>query len=80
MKSISVTKARANLYKLIDETEKSHLPIQINGKRINAVLISEEEWSAIEETLYLLSIPKMRASIRKGLETPIDKCSEELDW
>ena len=80
MKSISVTRARANLYKLIDETEKSHLPIQINGKRVNAILVSEEDWRAIEETLYLLSIPKMRESIRKGLQTPIDKCAGELDW
>jgi len=80
MKTISVTKARSNLFKLLDETSTRHEPIQITGKRFNAILVSEEDWRAIEETLYLLSIPGMRKSIREGLKTPIEKCSEELDW
>lgn len=80
MKTISVTKARSILFKLLDEATSSHEPIQITGKRSNAILISEDDWRAIEETLYLLSIPGMRDSIRKGLETPIEECSEELDW
>ena len=80
MKTISVTKARSDLYKLIDSTEKSHEPVQIIGKRSNAILISEEDWRAIEETLFLLSIPKMRESIRKGLNTTLDKCYEDIDW
>jgi prevent-host-death family protein len=80
MKAIKVTNARSNLYKLIDETSSTHEPIHITGKRTNAVLISEDDWRSIQETLFLLSIPDMRESIRKGLRTPIDQCSEELDW
>ncbi len=80
MKTISITKARSNLYQLIDETANIHEPIQITGKRTNAVLLSEDDWRAIQETLYLLSIPGMRESIREGLETPLEECSEELEW
>ena len=80
MKTINATKAREKLYRLIDETSKSHQPVHITGKRANAVLLSEEDWNSVQETLYLLSIPKMRESIRKGIETPIDECYEELDW
>jgi prevent-host-death family protein len=80
MKTISVTKARSNLYQLIDETANIHEPIQITGKRTNAVLLSEDDWRAIQETLYLLSIPGMRESIREGLDTPLEECSEELEW
>jgi antitoxin YefM len=80
MKTISVTNARSQLYKLIDEASTSHEPIQITGKRSNVILISEHDWSAIQETLFLLSIPGMRESIQEGLKTPIDECSEELDW
>ncbi|MBN2089020.1 type II toxin-antitoxin system Phd/YefM family antitoxin [candidate division KSB1 bacterium] len=80
MKTINVTNARANLYQLIEETANIHEPIQITGKRTNAILISEDDWRSIQETLHLLSIPGMRESIREGLETPIDDCSEELEW
>ncbi|MDP3981178.1 MAG: type II toxin-antitoxin system Phd/YefM family antitoxin [Chlamydiota bacterium] len=80
MTSITVSNARAILYKLLDKIAVSHEPIQITGKRNNAVLVSEEDWRAINETLYLLSIPKMRESIRKGLKTPLKECSQELDW
>jgi antitoxin YefM len=52
----------------------------IKGKRANAVLISEEDWNAISETLYLLSIPGMRESIKEGLEQDLAGCSKELDW
>lgn len=80
MPTFSVSALRKDLYKIIDETASSHEPVQIIGKRNNAVLISEEDWSAIQETLYLASIPGMTESVRKGLETPIDKCSRKLDW
>ncbi len=73
MTSISATEARANLYRLIDEVSESHLPLMISGKRNKAVLISDEDWSAIQETLFLLSIPGMRESIREGMETPVDE-------
>ena len=80
MRTITATKARSNLYKLIDETAKDSEPIYISGKRNNAVLLSEDDWRAVEETLYLLSIPKMRESIIKGMKTPVDKCSDKLTW
>ena len=80
MTSLTASQARAQLYKLVDQTAHSHEPIQITGKRTNAVLISEEDWRAVQETLYLLSIPGMRDSIRRGLKTPVSKCSKKLNW
>lgn len=80
MSILKATEARANLYNLIDETAESHQPIVITGKRHNAVLLSEEDWNAINETLYLVSIPGMRESIREGLETDISECSKDADW
>ena len=80
MKTITVTNARSSLYKLIDETATGHEPIHITGKRSNAILIAEDDWKAIQETVYLLSIPGMRESIIEGMKTPVDQCSEELDW
>jgi len=80
MTTLTATNARASLYKLIDETAVSHKPIQISGKRNCAVLVSEEDWEAIQETIYLLSISGMRESILKGLATPVEKCSNKLRW
>jgi antitoxin YefM len=80
MTAITASEARANLYRLIDEAASSHQPLLISGKRNNAVLVSEEDWEAIQETLFLLSVPGMRESIREGIETPVDECSEALDW
>lgn len=80
MKTINATRTRSKLSKLIEDAVESNEPIQLTGKQRNAVLISEEKWNAIQETLYLLSIPGMRDSVRKGLATPIDECSEGLDW
>lgn len=80
MTILNATEARSKLYSLIDETASSHKPIMITGKRSNAVLVSEEDWSAISETLFLLSIPGMRESIREGLGEELSKCSKELDW
>ncbi len=80
MKSITATSARSKLYGLIDETQNSGEPIQITGKRGNAVLISEDDWRAIEETLYLLSIPGMRDSIVESMKTPVQDLDKELDW
>ena len=89
MRTITATKARSELYKLIDETAKASEPIFISGKRNKAVLVSEEDWRAIQETLYLLSVPKMRESIIKGMKTPelfeeadklIKECSDKLTW
>lgn len=80
MAAITASEARANLYRLIDEASASHQPLMISGKRNNAVLVSEEDWTAIQETLFLLSVPGMRESIREGMETPVDECDEALDW
>jgi antitoxin YefM len=68
------------LYGLLDDVAVSHKPIQIAGRRHSAVLIAEDDWRAVEETLYLTSVPGMRASIRRGLRTPVEKCAKELDW
>ncbi|MCJ7771838.1 MAG: type II toxin-antitoxin system Phd/YefM family antitoxin, partial [Desulfobacterales bacterium] len=70
----------SKLYKLIDETASSHEPIIITGKRGNAVLISEDDWRSIQETIFLLNIPGMQKSIREGLATPVEECTRELDW
>jgi antitoxin YefM len=80
MTTKTATEARANLYRLLDQVAKTHEPIAITGRRHNGVLIAEEDWRAIEETLYLLSIPGMRESIRKGLRTPLSKTSEKPGW
>ena len=80
MSTLTATEARKRLYTLVDDVAESHDPIQIVGKRNSAVLLSEEDWRAIQETLYLTSIPKMRESILKGLKTPVEECEEELDW
>lgn len=80
MTNITATEARKKLYRLIDEVEDSHETVHITGKRSGAVLISEEDWSSIQETLYLLSIPGMGEAIRKGLKTPVEKCSKGLRW
>ncbi len=80
MKTITASEARTNLYKLIDETAVTSDPIQITGKRADAVLIAMDDWRAIQETLHLLSIPGMRVSIRKGMKTPVRECLESLDW
>jgi antitoxin YefM len=80
MTTLSATEARKRLYKLLDDIADSHEGVRIAGKRNAAVLIAEEDWQAIQETLYLSSIPGMRESIMKGLRTPLSKCSKELDW
>jgi antitoxin YefM len=80
MTTLSASEARKRLYNLVDEVKETHLPVQIVGKRSSAVLVSEEDWRAIGETLHLLSIPGMRESIRKGLKTPVEKCDEEPGW
>jgi antitoxin YefM len=80
MTTMSASEARARLYRLIDEAAESHQPLLITGKRNKAVLIAEEDWSAIQETLFLLSVPGMRESIRAAMNTSIDECAEELDW
>ena len=80
MTTLTASEARASLYRLIDETAESHRPIRISGKRKSAVLVSAEDWEAIQETLYLVSIPGMRESIRKGMKEPLDKSAKALDW
>jgi len=78
--TVTVTEARKKLYRLLDDVSESHEPLHISGKRSHAVLVSEEDWRSIQETLYLLSIPGMRKSIMKGLRTPVEKCAKGLRW
>ena len=80
MFSIPVKEASAILCELLDEVAQSHTPVLITGKRTNAVLVSEDDWRSIQETVYLLSIPGMRKSIQEGLKAPINACSDQLDW
>lgn len=77
---ITASEARAGLYRLIDEAAESHQPIMISGKRSNAVLLSAEDWNAIQETLYLLAVPGMRESIKKGMAEPLAKSAKKLNW
>ena len=80
MTTLTATEARANLYRLIDEVADTHQPVLITGKRTNAILISEEDWRSIEETMYLLNIPGMRESIIEGMNTPVEECDDEVTW
>ena len=80
MTTMSATEARKQLYKLLDDVARSHEPVQITGKRGSAVLVSEDDWRAVQETLYLVSIPGMRESILEGMATPADELEGELDW
>ncbi|MCW5203943.1 type II toxin-antitoxin system Phd/YefM family antitoxin [Desulfobulbus sp. US4] len=80
MPTLTATQARSKLYRLIDDTAASHQPVTITGKRGNAVLISEEDWIAIQETLYLMSVPGMRKSIKEGLAVPLRECEEDIEW
>ena len=80
MTTLTASEARANLYRLMDQAAESHRPILISGRRSNAVLIAEGDWVAIQETLFLLSVPGMRESIKAGIAEPADSCATELDW
>lgn len=80
MTNVTTTEARRRLYGLIDEVQQTHEPIVISGKRSSAVLVSEDDWRAMQETLYLVSIPGMRESIIAGMATPVEELADELDW
>ena len=82
MSTINITNPRKDLYNLVESVNRFHEPALIVGKKANAVLISEEDWSAIQETLYLDSIPGMTKSILEGAKESLDDCiSEEMvEW
>ena len=80
MPTVTVTEASSMLYQLSENVVASHEPVLITGKRSNAVLITEEDWRAINETLYLLGVPGMRESIIAGMNTPLDECVDEVEW
>ena len=79
-KVMTVSQARSNIYKLMDETSQTHEPIMITGKRNNVVMISEEDWNAIEETLYLNSVSGMATSIKEAMDAPDSEFSEDIEW
>jgi antitoxin YefM len=64
----------------MDQAAKSHQLVIIVGKRHDAVLVSAEDWAAIQGTLHLLSVPGMRESIKEGMAESVDECAKELDW
>jgi len=80
MTTVNATEARANLYSLMDETSATHTPVLITGKRTNAVLVSEDDWNAVNETLFLLTVPGMRESIVDGMNSNLSDCEPELKW
>jgi antitoxin YefM len=80
MTTITATEARKQLYKLVDDVSDTHEPVQITGKRGNAVLVGEDDWRAVQETLFLVSIPGMRESILEGMATPPEELDSELRW
>jgi antitoxin YefM len=80
MKTITATQARKGLYRLLDEVAVTSQPVQITSKRASAVLVSQDDWTALNETVYLMSIPGMAESIREGMNTPLEECVAELDW
>jgi antitoxin YefM len=80
MSQMTASEARKNLYRLMDDVRASHRPLLITGKRSNAVLVSEDDWRAIQETLHLAQIPGMVASIQEGMATPHDEMAQDLDW
>jgi antitoxin YefM len=78
--SVNVTNARKDLYNLVQKVNLTHEPVEITGKDANAILVGEEDWKSIQETLYLTSIPGMRESIIEGLNTPVEELSNEPGW
>ena len=79
-KVMTVSQARTNIYKIMDETAQTHQPIMITGKRNNVVMLSEEDWNTIEETLFLNSIPGMASSIKEAMDAPNSEFSEDVEW
>ena len=79
-KVMTVSQARTNIYKIMDETAQTHQPIMITGKRNNVVMLSEEDWNAIEETLFLNSIPGMATSIKEAMDASNSEFSEDVEW
>ena len=80
MKAVNITQARKDIYNIVNDTIQNHEPVQILSKNGNAVLVSENDWRAIEETLYLTSIPGMAQSIIDGMNTPVEECEEDINW
>ncbi|WP_321779536.1 type II toxin-antitoxin system Phd/YefM family antitoxin [Sulfurimonas sp.] len=79
-KVMTVSQARINIYKIMDETAQTHQPIMITGKRNNVVMLCEEDWNAIEETLFLNAIPGMATSIKEAMDAPNSEFSEDIEW
>lgn len=80
MQTLSASKARADLYNLMDQAAENHEPVVITGKRNNAVLISQEDWNAIAETLHLNAVPGLTGSIQEAMQSPDSEFSDTLEW
>lgn len=79
MKTVAISNARANIFRLVAEAAEEHEPVLLVGKKGNAVLVPEEDWDALQETLYLVSKPGMRQALKEASETPLSECCEEKD-
>lgn len=79
-KTMSVSQVRADIYNVMDETAKTHEPVLITGKRNNVVMLCEEDWKAIEETLYLNTVPNMASSIQDSMNAEDSEFSEDIEW
>ena len=80
MSTVTASEARRRLFGLLDEMAESHEPVVITGKRHNGVLVNEDDWKAIQETLHLAQLPGMVDSIREGMATAHEDMVEDLDW
>jgi len=82
MHNTNITNFRKNIFGLLEQTIKYNEPVNISTKDGNAVIISEEDYNGLMETLYLNSIPGMREKIIEGMNTPLDECipENEVDW
>lgn len=80
MRTVAITKAKEDLSKIVKEANDSHIPIRIAGRNDGVVVLAERDWDAIQETLYLLSIPGLREKLREGMSIPLNKCAEKLSF
>jgi antitoxin YefM len=80
MTTLNTTEASQRLDEVLDDLAESHEVVQILGQRHSGILVSEDDWRAIQETLYLTGISGMKESIVEGMRTPVEQCAKELDW
>ena len=82
MTNTNITNFRKEIYELLDQTIKFNEPINISTKHGNAIVLSEEDYNNLMETLYISSIPKLKEDIVEGLKEPLENCisEDEVEW